>query len=335
MVEKLLDCNFLEFSTPINNDWVIKLQDYSKVYIIGNGVTAVEYSHILNNFNILFEFVEPKIVFDNIDYLRNGYSIVACYHDFKKIISILDSYGFVRGKNYDTFYVLLRNRAVFDFRKGRKLDSDNFKSVVKSLRYFKTVAGIDVFINASDIYLFDELVIEVLKNARAYFHVKVSIELDCKLDVGLYNCFYSDLIEVIVRKDCYNLFNHEEFDLLCTEQHNFKQAHVIYIDCDKIKGDNFSSDQQINHPQYYDEHLLISSEIDGELYQINRDNELYCLSRRMFPVFDERLNLKLCSLFDSVARTELCLDAVFSCNYINKRNKLCELCRDRDVYRIK
>jgi hypothetical protein len=331
VVEELSDCDFLEFSKPIDDNWIFELKNHSKIYIIGQGVTAIEYAHILSNYGMVFECLDPEVVIKNPNDLCNGYSIVACHHHFKTVINALEDASLLRGKDYNTFYNLLRNRAVFDFREDILCDKNDFIQVVASLKSMVTVGGIDIFINASNFEYFNSEFGELLKDFTQFFHIKVSIEIDCIPNFESYHSFYVDLIEIIVRSHYRSFFDADAFHNL-NQIAQFKNAHVIYIDCIDEKRESFSSERQIGHPKYYDETILNHK---NNTFMSDTLNNSHCLSRRMFPIFDNKVNLKLCSLFNSLALTSFTWKEGFSSEYIRKRNTLCLSCKNAGIYRKK
>lgn len=330
MGERSSVSEFLPFSAPVEEVWLRKVIDAPKVYIIGEGVTAQEYSHILRRLRCQFESVPPMQAIDYPASLSDGYKIIACYKERESVTRALEAARFIRGEHFETFFLLLRNRAVFDFRGHFDFSEAAWLEAISYLKNFPTLGGVDIFVDHDGVARLYAAIGAFLKTLRRDFHVKLSIDVEGQFDRHVAGRFEVDLIELLVREKGRACFDPDAFDNVC-KNGSFRQAHVVYIACgEPAAGENFSSERQQHHPPYYDEMLLVDS--TGPAVS-KRNGSGFCLSRRMYPVFDERLHLKLCSLYDSAARTAIsCLDYKAE-NYAERRNALCLKCRQAGLYR--
>ncbi|GEM_PF-4914884 len=330
MGERSYVSEFLPFSAPVEEIWLRKVVDAPKTYIIGEGVTAQEYSHILRRLRCSFESVSSKQAIDNPLLLSDGYMIVACYKARKNVTRALEAAKFIRGVHFDLFFQLLRNRAVFDFRGLFDFSEEGWLEAISYIKSYSTLGGIDIFVDQDGVTRLSVSVAESLRALCRDFHVKLSIDVNGQFDSHVVGNFEVDLIELLVREKGRAYFDPDAFDKVCKNA-SFSQAHIVYIACDEpISGENFSSEVQSHHPAYYDEMLPADSVVSTVLKRKGSD---FCLSRRMYPVFDKKLNLKLCSLYDSAARTAIpCLDKKVG-NYAERRNALCLQCRQAGLYR--
>ncbi len=321
---------FLSFSSPIEEGWLTKIKGVPKIYIIGDGVTAQEYSHIIRKLGEPFECVSSKEAIVDPLSLSGGYMIVACHQERKNVVNALGSAKFIRGEHFETFFRLLRNRAVFDFRGDFDFSEADWLEVISYIKSFPTLGGIDIVIDTNDVVRLPVAIGKSLRKLASDFHVKLSINFDGQFDIHTLRGLDVDLVELLVRGKGRKYFDPSAFDKLCKEA-LFRHAHVVYIECNNpVVGENFSSDRQEKHPPYYDAMLTGH---DLEQMALKDSDNRFCLSRRMFPIFDEKLNLKLCSLYDSVARTNIsCLDSK-SRDYIVLRNTLCTECKQVGLYR--
>jgi len=332
MDERSYASEFLQFSAPIDERWLSEVSRVAKVYIIGNGVTAQEYVHILRRQACTVQRISPEEVIADPLALADGYMIVACHHQRDSVVSALEKVEFVREKHFDTFYRLLRNRAVFDFRAGFDFTEEDWSGTIAYIRKYQTLGGIDILINSKDIVGLNTTMGGLLKRLSGDFHLKLSIDVRQQFDLATLACFEVDLVELLIRDTANSDFDPAAFDSVC-QTARFRNAHVVYIDAAAcIAGANYSSEQQADHPPYYDA-ILHNNRETGQ-FAHEKSHSGFCLSRRMYPIFDGKLNLKLCSLFDAAARTRLSKHDAEGREYVSQRNALCSACKRAGIYRI-
>jgi hypothetical protein len=325
----LSGCDFLTFSAPVESAWLHRLANESAIFIVGDGVTAKEYAHILRRNKCPFKVLATTSVLHDPSVCSDGFILLACPKSRLEVAHALDSIGLIKGKNYESFYRLLRNRAVFDFRGGVSFELEQWLRLCRELVRMPTLGGIDVLVNSNVLPTLIAIVGESFNRLKKELHIKLSIELLGEIDCSAIKSLELDLLEVIVREARVEYFNADRLNALL-DNGEVESAHVVCIGNNTLfMSDKFSCERHESHPEYYDSLLFDCS----YLSEYNKNNSGNCVSRRMFPIFDHNLKLKLCSLYNVPAQTDYFYSDIESAEYIKKRNELCTACRQKGLHR--
>ncbi len=322
--------DFAERSRPLERTWLDRLSlKREKILIIGSGVTAKEYGCILHNAGVPYDTVDPTAKLDDHIKCKDRYLIVACPNHRKRVVDQLFRSGLKRGLDFNTYFELLRNRCVFDFRTTDTLLAEAALSrTLKSLESIATIGGIDVAIDSKTPATWQQLVTAISMLPRKY-HTKISIEVTAHVDSELLENAPVDLVELIVRRGKEHFYEDELKERLY-QSNKKKKYHVVFIDVDRwSRIDQISQVSEHDHPRYFDELIYFYESVMKRPVQ----SEGVCVSRRMFPIFDGRLKLKLCSLYGDLATTQLDVENLFGEQYIRRRNSLCSRCQQASLHR--
>lgn len=330
MEEKLIDYKFLYLSRPIENTWLKNLEKYNLSYIVGNGVTAKEYACILKRANIEHKVINVNSILQNPSSYTNGFVVLACPKDRSKLVKFMKDFGFIKGVDYDSFFNLIRNRAVFDLRNSCfEFSIDKWVNTTKHLESISTIGGIDILLNSKNLMELPSSVSSNFFKLQETFHLKVAIELISKLELSTLLKLNVDLIELIVRPDSIKFFDPTLIDEWIAEELDFN-IHVIFSGIEiPMHKYNFSYEYQSLHPRSFDTYLSerLAKDFNFE------DNLSTCTSRRMFPAFDKNLNLKACSLYEYIGLFNYDFSMMHSKSFVDIRNSLCKKCISVNLHR--
>lgn len=324
-----LDCDAFEpFSAPVDSYWLKLFAQKREVIVVGSGVTAAEYTAIFRRASINFRRLDPSMVDDEaFDQVLDGSDVVliATPRGKVEVQDSLSRKGLIERVNFYTYLYCLRNRAVFDFKSGIEFNLLDSERVSKRLKSMPTLAGCDYILGqleATRVNLVNLLVVSLRS-----LHTKYTAELTNFNTAFVKDLVRPDVLEIIVRKQICPK------DVIFVKEYISDNrgihVHAMFVDCEVQDYPIFDSyERQEFHPSYYDEELLAKATIP------NSEKRKMCLSRRLFPIFDSRLKLKLCSLFGSVASSDLDIDQVNTKKFSSNRNRLCIRCSSREIHRL-
>lgn len=329
----LYDSDFAAFSRPIDLSWLqylAQIQLEKCIYVVGSGVTASEYAFILLRAGIRHDLVDVEEL-DNILLVKqNIFVLVASPGARKKIEAMLIAHGFQKDIDYLNHLHALRNRAVIDFRGWTYFDAGFLALVLSRLIKMPTVGGVDFLIDEP---LLVDKIESVLSGAVYGIHTKVTyyprnleswdfsgIKKLQSLEINLLDFPIPTVYEFVASTEARIVLSRSEKIYLML-------AREMVMDDLQMQRVYFEN----KYPWYFDRELTGAAvEVDSASYADHQR----CLSRRMFPIFAGDFSLKLCSLYDELAKTSISFDQCFSSEYVAARNALCVRCAQKGLHRL-
>ncbi len=316
---------------PFEQEWLSRLSRLHdrQIVLIGSGITCLEYAHILNRANITYACIDESEVHRHVElFSKTSFYLIATPSNRVIIKSFLQECGLIFERDFITYLSALRNRAVFDLRDCQLFDCYKALAISQQLMHLKTLGGIDFIVDQSfNLSFLYPIVIYTKKFAHTrliYYPNDLMPELPMNLD-----CF--DSVDLILQNLLLSQFQ-GIMPALCLlkEKHSFLHCFVNELTYNTLSGEQLSNIYiDNNHVLYYDNFLSAPS-LEAPAAIQNKS----CISRRMFPVFDSCLHLKICSLYNEEAFTGLPLEMVYSGDFADLRNALCERCIGMVLHRI-
>lgn len=331
-------------SIPFELGWLDRTAQEAQnreVLLVGEGVTSLEYASILERSQIPFVQVSTRQFLAEFCYENGGRINGMPFVLFAAPSRLLELTAFARTQglrpidDYLSHFDALRNRMVIDLR-GGGADVEKLVFALKFALFLPTLGGIDVM--ASSISVLQEISPMIAVEAKA-LHTKAIFFPTIEGSVQISGLAGFDAVEINtthlsgVEENFRSLFENllvevnanEKAYLMVTEE--MIEKYVVF-EFDRVYKDS-------SHSWYFDEMLLALESGDSfslPCVLIGKTNN--CLSRRMFPVLDERLMLKKCSLYDGLGKTPYPISEMHLDGFISERNALCDRCTKFKLHRI-
>lgn len=334
------DC---ELSRPFEFEWVNKfkkkIQD-NKLILVGNGITADEFSVVFKKNKLNFEQITPQkfLEFIKIDLINQNcgnFYLFASPSMANELRGSANAVGLVSGVDYFSYTQTIRNRFIVDLRVPYPLiDLGGLTRAFHFISKIPTMAGVDIMSADSRSVADIESVLKLFRNT---LHIKVILFPlnESHIDTSILKS--AEVIEL--NCSAINIEEKKAAELLKKLKYTLKvDRRVLLLASARLKavadeGNWGAVFYEKNHPKYYDQLLMkleSGSTIDGIEFKMGD----MCLSRRMFPVIDKRLKLKTCSLYGEIAMTDHAIDSLDARDFIGNREALCKRCINKKLHRM-
>lgn len=335
-------CNL---SNPIDSGWLEHIGREARerrIILVGEGVTSLEYVSILDRARIPFSRISTHQFLSECSWEAGEegggkpFFLLAVPSRFIEVSTHARALSFLPGEDYFSHFDALRNRMVIDLRGGRACDENKFVSALKTGLTLPTLGGIDIL--ASNVATLANIYSVIADQLKA-LHSKVVLFPCLGEQVRISGLSGFDAIEI----NTTHLQGQEDackyvFETLLAEVETSEKAYLMVANSILEKYGTCPSRrvyQDSSHERYFDATLLAlesGSKFPFPNIKIGKSNK--CLSRRMFPVFDEKLMLKKCSLYDELGKTDYSISDIQSDGFIMERKALCERCIKFKLHRI-
>lgn len=332
-------------SNPIDLGWLEQIGREAqgrRIILVGEGVTSLEYVSILDRAHIPFSRISTH-QFLAVCSWEGGeegsgkpFFLFAAPSRLIEVSTRACALGFLPGEDYFTHFDALRNRMVIDLREGGGCDANKFVSALGIGLSLPTLGGIDVL--ASNVTILENICSVIADRLKA-LHTKAVFFPYRGEQVRISGLSGFDAIEI----NTTHLQGQEDaceylFETLLAEVETNKKAYLMVTE-DMLKKYGTSPSGRVYHDsshEWYFDAMLLALESGSRLpflnIKIGKANK--CLSRRMFPVLDEKLMLKKCSLYDELGRTSYSIYDIQSDEFVMERKALCERCIRFKLHRI-
>jgi len=320
-------------SNPFENDWIFELKCCKKkVALVGNGVVAAELKIILKKSQIRYKNINPRTIFkkkpakDTL-YILSSPLLLNTLLEWAKKNKLAENSGYLNYKK------IVRNRIVLDLRNGKPAnDHEKLARVLDDVAKIQTICGIDVYARK----------VNALRNASKYLK-RLDIHKKAVLFCGRKSCddlklvgLNYDVVEVQAaslllkhqlklakRINYYNRILRVQMYGLFKKTKNNTQIFKRYPE---------SVFHEKNFPEYYNK-MLFSRNPETKLpSDLKIKPGMFCLSRRMFPIFNNRLEPQLCSLYRGTDGSSY--KNFYQKEFIGDRAKLCSQCIEKKLHRL-
>lgn len=342
--EVLSGSSHCSLSNPIETGWLEKINHESqkrKIILVGEGITSSEYGAILSRAGITFivitasQFLKNRLCYDNEIGGGNPFFIFAAPSRLIDLYKHAAELGLLPKQDFFSHFDALRNRMVIDLR-GGSIKKNSLITVIDTALSLPTLGGIDVF--AIDMERLEEIESFIEENTKI-LHSKAILFPNIGGKLGVSRLIAYDTVEINIThmqgfEDGFDLF----FKSLQSEVEKNEKSYLMVNEEVFKKYCSLPSSRiycDSSHAWYFDEMLLAlesGSVVSTPKIKCGKTN--MCLSRRMFPVLDENLLLKKCSLYDRLGKTGYPIFDIQSDGFIAERKALCERCIKFNIHRI-
>ncbi len=335
--------DYFNISKPFEFEWIDNFKKKireSKLILVGSGITANEYIVLFKKNKIAFEQITAKNFIDNINnnkIKRNNkiFYLFATPSMLHVLKNNANAVGLQHGIDYYSYNNTIRNRLIVDLRTpNAHFENGELVRVLNLISKIPTMAGIDILSSDSMSVANIE---QVLAKFRDIFNIKVIIfPLDSRnLDIAHLKSAH------IIELNCSTLnFDQRKDSEFVKKLRNILKLdkRVLLLASKELKevADKYGWEAvyyEKKHPKYYDQ-LLIALENGTATENIEFKFGDKCLSRRMYPIIDERLRLKTCSLYGNLGKTNHSIEDLEKQEFIKKREILCKRCSDKNLHRM-
>jgi hypothetical protein len=332
-----------KLSRPFEVEWIDILKKKianSKLILVGNGVTAYEFTVIFKKNKLNFEQITSQDFFDDIknnliSKNNKNFYLFASPSLINELKSSANAVMLKSKEDYFSYKQVIRNRFILDLREPTiSFDLNELERVFQYISKIPTIAGIDILSTNSILVSKIEPVLKIYKST---LHIKIILFPinETQIDTALLKS--AETIELNCASVNFDEKKDQNFIKKLRETLRLDKR-VVLLANGRLKAIADECNwgavyHEKKHPKYFDE-LLINLETGSYVDNIEFKEGDMCLSRRMFPIFDEKLRLKTCSLYGDMAKTNHKMNDLEINDFMEKREKLCTRCINKKIHRM-